>query len=134
MDENKLKVKCDECGYEFDIRTQNIKSIENVKVENTTICITYFKCEKCNKIYIVEMLDYKAQKLKNRYLAIADSVHKKLFNKKTVSDVRMQELEKVKKDAIDYQHWLIDRYKDTTTQWIKSKLTGKNPERKEKEE
>jgi uncharacterized Zn finger protein len=111
MDENKLKIKCDECDYEFDIRTQDIKTVENVKFTDKTFSITYFKCEQCGKIYIVELLDYKAEKMKNRYLAIAESISKKQAKGFKVSEARMQELKKIKQDAINYQHWLVDNYK-----------------------
>lgn len=111
MDEQKCIIQCDECKNVFDIRNMNIKTIENLKFADKTFTATYFKCEQCGKIYIVELLDYKAEKMKNRYLSIAESIQKKRNKGLKVSEARMHELEKSKQNAINYQHWLVDNYK-----------------------
>jgi hypothetical protein len=111
MEEQKCLIQCDECKNVFDIRNTEIKTKENVRFENKTFSITYFKCEKCRKVYIVEMLDFKAEKMKNRYLNMSESVKKKKQKGLKVSDDRLKELERTKQDAIIYQHWLVENYR-----------------------
>ena len=100
-------IKCDECGHEFDISSIHETKVDKVKIEDKTFSITYFKCEKCGKIYLIEMLDYRAEKLKKKFLAIKNSVDKK--NGK-VSQQRFYELQKAKSEAVDYQKYLTDNY------------------------
>lgn len=109
---NDVKITCDECGYVFGIKELNEKTVENVKIDDKTFTITYFKCKQCGKLYLVEMLDYRAERFKNKYLEIKKSVDKKKTKGLIVSDLRMCELEKAKSEAVEYQKYLADNYAD----------------------
>lgn len=107
---NDVKITCDECGNVFGIKELNEKTVENVKIDDKTFTITFFKCAKCGKLYLVEILDYRAEKLKNKYLSILNSVNKKKAQGVRVSNIRMLELDNAKKEAVEYQKYLADNY------------------------
>lgn len=109
---NDVKITCDECGNAFGIKELNEKTVENVKIDGKTFTITYFKCAKCGKLYLVEMLDYRAEKLKNKYLSILNSVNKKKAQGARISNERLKELESAKSEAVEYQKYLADNYSD----------------------
>lgn len=56
---SKINVICDVCGKEFKIKRLEEKK---VSVECVDLYIQYFKCKKCNKIYIVTISNDELQK------------------------------------------------------------------------
>lgn len=102
-------IKCDECGYEKPFREIETTTKE-IKVDNQKMTITYFKCEECNKLYVVELLNPMAQNKKNKYLRIMNSIEKKRARGLRISESRIAEAIRIKDDAIAYQKWLIDKY------------------------
>jgi hypothetical protein len=113
MEKAKRIIKCDECGHKFDVGKVNATKVEDIKVDGKKFNITYFKCEKCNKIYLVEMIDFRANRLKEKYLnsAAKYSNYKKYNSKnKAIINELKNTLEKNKDEAIRYQKYLIDKY------------------------
>lgn len=55
---SKINVICDVCGKEFKIKRLEEKK---VNIECIELYIQYFKCKKCNKIYIVTISNDKLQ-------------------------------------------------------------------------
>lgn len=102
-------IKCDECGYEKPFREIETTTKE-IKVDNQKMTITYFKCEECGKLYVVELLNFMATKKKEKYLRIMNSLEKKRARGTKISEARLAEAIQVKDDAIAYQKWLIDKY------------------------
>lgn len=109
MENKKIEITCDECRKTFNLNDLEIKTAEKVKIEDKIFSITYFKCKECGKMYLIEMLDFRAEKLKQKYLNISDSVKKRSGN---VSKERLSELEEAKKNAVEYQKYLADNYAD----------------------
>ena len=109
MENEKFKITCDECGNSFYLGDLEIKKADKVKIEDKTFDITYFKCKECGKLYLIEMLDFRAEKLKKKFQKISNSINKK--NRK-VSEERMKELEEAKQIAVEYQKYLADNYAD----------------------
>ena len=64
MENQKFQIQCDECKNVFDVRDIEINTLEKIKILDKTFTITFFKCEECGKVFIVEMLDYRAERLK----------------------------------------------------------------------
>lgn len=56
---SKINVICDVCGKEFKIKRLEEKK---VNIECVDLYIKYFKCKKCNKIYIVTISNDELQK------------------------------------------------------------------------
>lgn len=110
MENEKFKITCDECGKSFYLGDLEIKKADKVKIEDKTFDITYFKCKECGKLYLIEMLDFRAEKLKKKYQKISNSVNIKKNGK--VSQERLNELKEAKQIAVEYQKYLADNYAD----------------------
>lgn len=109
MEKEKFKITCDGCGNSFYLGELEIKTADKVKIEDKTFNITYFKCKECGKMYLIEMLDFRAEKLKKKFQKINESVNKKHGR---VSEERIKELEEAKETAVEYQKYLADKYAD----------------------
>lgn len=110
MKNKKFEITCDGCGKTFNLNDLEIKTAEKVKIEDKTFSITYFKCKECGKLYLIEMLDFRAEKLKKKFQKISNSVNIKKNGK--VSQERLNELEEAKRIAVEYQKYLADNYAD----------------------
>ena len=116
MNNKKVEAKCEECGNEFLFDTLDIVEKENVKIENDTFTIIYYKCPECGAIQLVGMLNYRAKRIRDTYFAAYNSVKKMEANgqsksKPFIYKQRLEKLEKLKKENTDYQVQLISQYK-----------------------
>lgn len=50
------KVVCDECKFEFELKSVNIEKRE-VEINGKKFELSYFKCPNCNKLYRVCLVD-----------------------------------------------------------------------------
>ena len=58
-----LIVNCDECKYEFILKSVDIKE-STVEINGVSAILGYFVCPKCNKIYRVSLKDRRYYELK----------------------------------------------------------------------
>ena len=63
MNNKKVEAKCEECGNEFLFDTLDVIEKENVKIENDTFTIIYYKCPECGAIQLVGMLNYRGLRM-----------------------------------------------------------------------
>lgn len=113
----KVEAKCEECGNEFLFDTLDFVEKENVKIENGTFTIIYYKCPECGAIQLVGMLNYRAKRIRNSYFAAYDSVRKMEATgdhmlRPVIYKQRKDKLEKLKLENTEYQQMLLNQYKD----------------------
>ena len=113
----KVEAKCEECGNEFLFETLNIVEKDNVKIENDTFTIIYYKCPECGAIQLVGMLNYRAKRIRDTYFAAYNSVKKMEVTgdnmlRPVVYKQRKDKLEKLKLENTEYQKMLLNKYKD----------------------
>ena len=113
----KVEVICKECNSEFLFDTVEIKQKENVKIDNDTFTIIYYKCPECGAIQLVGMLNYRAKRIRDSYFAAYDSVRKMEATgdrmlRPAIYKQRKDKLEKLKLENTEYQQMLLNKYKD----------------------
>ena len=113
----KVEAKCEECGNEFLFDTLDVIEKENVKIENDTFTIIYYKCPECGAIQLVGMLNYRAKRIRDTYFAAYNSVKKMEVTgdnmlRPVVYKQRKDKLEKLKLENTEYQKMLLNKYKD----------------------
>ena len=114
MDKEKsIKVKCEECQDEFEFNNLEVIEKPNVKIDNETFTVIYYKCPTCGTVHIVGMLNYRANRIKNAYFSACDSVRK--FSQghklpKAIVDQNVQRMNELKQENIELQKQLISSY------------------------
>lgn len=117
MENKRVEAKCEECGNEFLFDTLDVVTKENVKLENNTFTIIYYKCPECGAIQLVGMLNYRAKRIRDAYFNAFVSVKKMEANGESKSrpniyKQRLEKIEGLKKQNTDYQVMLMNEYKD----------------------
>ena len=117
MNNKKVEAKCEECGNEFLFDTLDVIEKDNVKIENDTFTIIYYKCPECGAIQLVGMLNYRAKRIRDTYFAAYNSVKKMEVTgdnmlRPVVYKQRKDKLEKLKLENTEYQKMLLNKYKD----------------------
>lgn len=112
----KIEVICEECKSEFLFDTVEIKQKENVKIDNDTFTIIYYKCPECGAIQLVGMLNYRAKRVRDSYFAAYDSVKKMEMAgdnmlRSAIYKQRKDKLERLKAENTEYQQILLNKYK-----------------------
>ena len=114
MDKEKsIEVKCEECQDEFEFNNLEVIEKQNVKIDNETFTVIYYKCPTCGTVHIVGMLNYRANRIKNAYFGACDSVRK--FSQghklpKAIMDQKLQRMNELKQENIEFQKQLISLY------------------------
>ena len=114
MDKEKpITVKCEECQDEFEFNNLEVVEKPNVKIDNDTFTVIYYKCPTCGTVHIVGMLNYRANRIKNAYFSACDSVRK--FSQghklpKAIMDQKLQRMNELKQENIEFQKQLISLY------------------------
>ena len=68
MNNQDIKIKCDECEYEFFLSDVKINEAI-VELNNTHVALVFYTCPKCKKIYRVSIQD-------RRYYDLAEDLEK----------------------------------------------------------
>lgn len=114
MDKEKpITVKCEECQDEFEFNNLEVIEKPNVKIDNETFTVIYYKCSTCGTVHIVGMLNYRANRIKNAYFSACDSVRK--FSQghklpKAIMDQKLQRMNELKQENVEFQKQLISLY------------------------
>ena len=114
MDNEKpIEVKCEECQDEFEFNNLEVIEKPNVKIDNETFTVIYYKCPTCGTVHIVGMLNYRASRIKNAYFSACDSVRK--FSQghklpKAIVDQKVQRMNELKQENIELQKQLSSSY------------------------
>lgn len=114
MDKEKpITVKCEECRDEFEFNNLEVIEKPNVKIDNETFTVIYYKCPTCGTVHIVGMLNYRTNRIKNAYFSACDSVRK--FSQghklpKAIVDQKLQRMNELKRENIEFQKQLISLY------------------------
>lgn len=106
-------IVCDDCGNEFNHKKIDFKT-KITKVKSTEYEVTYYKCPKCGRAYLVCMLDYWGRKLQKRYVDALDgyrSAHHR-GESKIMLDMKLQKVENFKQEALAYQQEILHKYGD----------------------
>ncbi len=111
MQQNNDVVICDNCHCNIERKQIEFNS-RYANVAGNKLYITYFKCGKCGKPFITEILDWVAVKKKQKYLSIQTSITRKVSKGYKVSDRRMQDMKDAWNDLLSYEFSLKNRYKD----------------------
>ena len=111
--EKPITVKCEECQDEFEFNNLEVIEKPNVKIDNDTFTVIYYKCPTCGTVHIVGMLNYRANRIKNAYFSACDSVRK--FSQghklpKAIMDQKLQRMNELKQENIEFQKQLISLY------------------------
>lgn len=104
-------IVCDFCGESFNPKEISFKTIE-ATVKEKSFEVVYYKCTKCEKSYVVCMLDYWGKKLQTKYVKAMDSYRKAYNNGENVIKLEQKQatLERLKKEAMDYQNKVLKAY------------------------
>ena len=111
--EKSITVKCEECQDEFEFNNLEVVEKPNVKIDNDTFTVIYYKCPTCGTVHIVGMLNYRANRIKNAYFSACDSARK--FSQghklpKAIMDQKLQRMNELKQENIEFQKQLISLY------------------------
>ena len=111
--EKPIVVKCEECQDEFEFNNLEVIEKPNVKIDNDTFTVIYYKCPTCGTVHIVGMLNYRANRIKDAYFSACDSVRK--FSQghklpKAIMDQKVQRMNELKRENIEFQKQLISLY------------------------
>lgn len=111
--EKPIIVKCEECQDEFEFDNLEVIEKPNVKIDNDTFTVIYYKCPTCGTVHIVGMLNYRANRIKDAYFSACDSVRK--FSQghklpKAIMDQKVQRMNELKRENIEFQKQLISLY------------------------
>ena len=114
MDKEKpIEVKCEECQDVFVFSNLEVKEKSNIKIDDDTFTVIYYKCPTCGTVHIVGMLNYRANRIKNAYFGACDSVRKFTQGRKlpkAVMDQKVQRMNELKRENIEFQKQLISLY------------------------
>ena len=109
----KVEVRCEECQDIFVFSNLEVKEKSNIKIDDDTFTVIYYKCPTCGTVHIVGMLNYRANRIKNAYFSVCDSVSK--FSQghklpKAIVDQKVQRMNELKQENIELQKQLISLY------------------------
>ena len=110
---------CDNCHCKLDKESIVIKR-KNVNVEGKYIEVAYFKCMRCGKPYLTEIVNYAVKKKKKKLnKALVNLRRKQLLLGIKSKDSQIKETMDLSKEAIDlkddlisYEMKLKDKYKN----------------------
>lgn len=108
---NELKTMvCDKCGNETNMHSLGIR-VETILDENKSpMEVTFFVCKKCDKIYIISIINQRAKNLQRQHKMLDKKFSnlKKLNQQPTEEDIN--NFLSVKEKFIKYQEYLKNRY------------------------
>lgn len=116
----KITVRCDECGKIFKITQNSIKTRDVYVSIREELTVQYFKCDKCNKPYIISIDNEDTKEIKRLYQICLDGIRLLHANKVIMSvEKKEQQLEMLigrsedlKQQYTDVQNVLSVKYKD----------------------
>ena len=114
MDKEKpIEVRCEECHDIFVFSNLEVKEKSNIKIDDDTFTVIYYKCPTCGTVHIVGMLNYRASRIKDAYFSACYSVRK--FSQghklpKAIMDQKLQRMNELKQENIEFQKQLISLY------------------------
>lgn len=70
-------VECDSCHCQFKVSEVNIReTVVESKSEQLWTKVTWFMCETCGKVYVIEVLTDEGRRLKREYLKACSNIKK----------------------------------------------------------
>ena len=104
-------VKCEKCKNEHRMADVQIKE-QVIKIDNKKLTVVYYRCPSCDELFIVGLLDFHANKLKEKcerqYARI-----KQYEQRGQVCPLAIKkEYERCKQVNISHQKSMIDQYKE----------------------
>ena len=117
---SKITAKCDECGKIFKIKQSSIKTKDVHVSVREELTVQYFKCDKCNKPYIILIDNADTKEFKRLYQKCIDDIRLLCANKVIMSVEKKEQqletligrLEYLKQRYTDIQNMLSVEYKD----------------------
>lgn len=70
----KITVRCDECGKIFKITQHSIKTRDVYVSVREKLTVQYFKCDKCNKPYVISIDNADTREIKRLYQRCIDGI------------------------------------------------------------
>lgn len=116
----KITVRCDECGKIFKITQHSIKTRDVYVSVREELTVQYFKCDKCNKPYVISIDNADTREIKRLYQRCLDGIRLLHANKVIMSVEKKEQqlemligrLEDLKQQYTDVQNVLSVKYKD----------------------
>ena len=105
------EIVCDNCHCKFDKESIVIKR-KNVNIEGKGVEVAYFKCMRCGKPYITEVVNYAVEKKRKKFNKVLASLRRKQALGIKPKDSRIKEAIDLKDDLISYEMKLKDKYKN----------------------
>ena len=102
---------CDNCHCKIEKESIVIKR-KIINVEGKGAEVAYFKCIRCGKPYITEVVNYAVEKKKKKFNKVLASLRRKQALGIKPKDSRIKEAIDLKDDLISYEMKLKDKYKN----------------------
>lgn len=104
-----VSVICDNCNSGFSPEVIAIKDNYTV-IKGDKVRVIYYRCPNCNKIHVVGVHDYKADKMLKRQQELVTSNQKRVMRGLPVSKQKLEQIEIIKSDLLFYQKILKRQY------------------------
>ena len=85
---------------------------KTINIEGKGVEVAYFKCMRCGKPDITEVVNYAVEKKKNKFNKVLASLRRKQVLGIKPKDSRIKEAIDLKDDLISYEMKLKDKYKN----------------------
>lgn len=102
---------CDNCHCKLDKESIVIKR-KTINVEGEGVEVAYFKCIRCGKPYMTEVINYAVEKKMKKLSKVLASLRRKQALGIKPKDSRIKEAIDLKDDLISYEMKLKDKYKN----------------------
>ena len=93
---------CDNCHCKLDKESIVIKR-KNANIEGKRIEVAYFKCIRCGKPYITEVVNYAVEKKRKKFNKVLASLRRKQALCIKQKESRIKEVIDLKDDLISYE-------------------------------
>ena len=105
-----VEIVCDSCNSVF--TPQEIVILEEyTKLCGDRVRVIYYRCPICKKFYLIGIHNYTSDKMLKRQQELIKSNQSRVAKGLPVSENKLEQIEKLKCELIDYQDVLLERYK-----------------------
>ena len=106
-----VQIICDSCNSSFNYADINIME-KYVNLCGDKVRVMYYRCPKCNKLYLIAIHNYTSDKMLKRERELIESNQKRISKGLPASIEKLDQLERIKQELLSYQDALRERYKD----------------------
>ena len=105
-----ITIICDSCNLAFNYTELDIRE-EYVVLCEDRVKVIYYKCPKCNKVYLIGIHNYISEKLLKQEKNLILANQKRMARGLPASKQKLEQIKEIKESLLSYQDTLREKYK-----------------------